>query len=51
MDTLHLIVVLALTFVLVFCGVAGALTLVMRHEKARERRRIAEALVGAKGRG
>ena len=51
MDNLHLVIVLAATFVLVFAGVAGTLSLVMRYEKARERRRLAEALVGARSRG
>ena len=50
-DVVHLLVTMAVTFVLVFAGVAGTLSLVMRWEKARERRRLAEALVGARSKG
>jgi heme/copper-type cytochrome/quinol oxidase subunit 1 len=51
MDTFHLIVVMAITFGLVFGGVAGAMSLVMRHEKGRERRRIAEAMLATQEQG
>ena len=50
-DMIHLLVTMAVTFVLVFAGVAGTLSLVMRWERARERRRLAEALVGASTKG
>lgn len=51
MDTFHLIIVMTVTFGLVFGGVAGAMSLVMRHEKVGERRRIAEAMLAARSRG
>jgi hypothetical protein len=51
MDTLHLLLALATAFLSLFATVAGVMTIVSRFAKARERERLAELIVQARGRG
>ena len=51
MDALHLMVVPAVTFVVVFVAVAGTMTLVVRGRENRKLRRIIEAILGTNKRG
>jgi hypothetical protein len=51
MDTFHVIVVMAVTFGLVFGGVASVMSFAMQREKAQGRRLLAGASAGDRSRG